>query len=140
MTYIPATLQLMNETITTAQTAATKVVVSGLARAATLNVQCIFTYGGGGTSAKVWVQTSFDGGVTWMDIANFAHTTASLNRAAVFSILGSSAIATVTDGTLADNTLSDGFLGDQLRVKFTSTGTYNTNTTCKVYAVVKNSA
>ena len=64
MTYMPATLVLMNETITTAQTASVKTSVNGLARAKTIALQCNFTYGAGGTTAKVWVQTSFDAGLT----------------------------------------------------------------------------
>lgn len=138
MTYMPATLQLMNETITTAQTASTKTSVRGLARAKSLAIHCIFDYGSGGTTAKVWVQTSFDGGTTWVDIANFAHTTSDLSRA--YNLTSNTAVTTVytvTDGTLADDTCKDGLIGDQLRVKFTSTGTYGGTTTMKVYAVAK---
>lgn len=138
MTYIPATLALMNETITTAQAAVTKTAVTGLAKAKALTLHCIFTYGSGGTSAKVWVQTSFDGGTTWVDIANFAHTTSSLSRA--YNLSGLTALTsvyTVTDGTLADDSCKDGLIGDQLRVKFTSVGTYAGSTTMKVYAVVR---
>lgn len=138
MTYMPATLALMNETITAAQTASTKTAVSGLARAKSVALECIFTYGSGGTTAKVWVQTSFDGGATWVDIANFAHTTSSISRAYNLSALTPlTTVYTVTDGTLADSTCKDGLIGDQLRVKFTSTGTYAGTTTCAVYAVVK---
>jgi hypothetical protein len=128
----------MNETVTTAQTASTKTAVPGLCRAKSVALECIFTYGSGGTTAKVWVQTSFDNGSTWVDIANFAHTTASLSRAYNLSALTPiTTVYTVTDGTLADNTCKDGLIGDQLRVKFTSTGTYAGTTTCAVYAVLK---
>jgi hypothetical protein len=138
MTYMPATLQLMNETITTAQTASTKTLVRGLARAKSVAFHCIFTYGSGGTSAKVYIQTSFDGGTTWVDIANFAHTTSSLSRSYNLSALTPvTTVYTVTDGTLTDNTCKDGLLGDQYRVKFTSVGTYAGSTTCAVYAVAK---
>ena len=138
MTYMPATLQLMSETITTAQTASEKTAVKGLARAKSLAIECIFTYGSSGTSAKVWVQTSFDGGTTWVDIANFAHTTSSLSRAYNLSALTPlTTVYTVTDGSLADNTCKDGLIGDQLRVKFTSTGTYAGSTTLKVVAIAK---
>ncbi len=138
MTYTPSTLCLMNETITTAQTAATKTAVSNLAKAKFLAIECIFTYGSSGTSAKVWVQTSFDGGVTWVDIANFAHATTSLSRAYnLCALTPITSVYTVTDGSLADNTCKDGLIGDQLRVKFTSTGTYATTTTMAVYAIAK---
>jgi hypothetical protein len=78
------------------------------------------------------------GGTTWVDIANFAHTTSSLSRA--YNLSAQTAVTTVytvTDGTLADDTCKDGLIGDQLRVKFTSTGTYAGTTTMKVYAVAK---
>lgn len=138
MTYMPATLCLMNETITTAQTASTKTAVSGLARCKSLALECIFTYGSGGTTAIVYVQTSFDGGSTWVDIANFAHTTSSLSRAYNLSALTPlTSVYTVTDGSLTNNTCKDGLIGDQLRVKFTSTGTYAGSTTVAVYAIAK---
>ena len=139
MTYIlPRTLTLMNETITTAQTAALKTSVSGLARASSLALYCNFTYGSSGTTAKVYVQTSFDGGTTWIDIAMFDHTTSSLARA--YNLTSTTAITsvyTVTDGSLSSNTCKDGLIGDMLRVKFTSTGTYATTTTMQVYAIAK---
>ena len=135
---MPATLCLMNETITAAQTASTKTAVAGVARATAIALECIFTYGSGGTTAKAWVQTSFDGGTTWVDIANFAHTTASASRAYNLSALTPiTTVYTVTDGTLADSTCKDGLIGDQLRVKFTSTGTYGGSTSVKICAVLK---
>lgn len=135
---MPATLQLMSETITTAQTASTKTSVRGLARAKSMALHCIFTYGSSGTAAKAWIQTSFDGGTTWVDIANFAHTTSSLSRAYNLSALTPvTTVYTVTDGSLADDTCKDGLIGDQVRVKFTSTGTYSGSTTMKVFAVLK---
>lgn len=138
MTYIPATLCLMSETITTAQTASTKTAVRGLASAKSVALQCVFTYGSGGTTAKVYVQTSFDGGTTWVDIAMFDHATTSLKRAYNLSALTPlTTVYTVTDGTLTANTCKDGLVGDQLRVKFTSTGTYAGSTTMAVYAIVK---
>ena len=138
MTMLQATLQLMSETITAAQTASTKTAVTGLARAKSAALYCNFDYGSGGTTAKVWVQTSFDGGTTWVDIANFAHTTSDLKRAYNLSALTPiTTVYTATDGTLADDTCKDGLIGDHLRVKFTSTGTYGGSTTCAVYAVLK---
>ncbi len=138
MTYMPATLVLMNETLSTAQTASTKTAVTGLARAKSLALECIFVRAGGGTTAKVWVQTSFDNGSTWVDIANFAHTTSSLSRAYNLSALTPlTSVYTVTDGSLADDTCKDGLIGDQLRVKFTSTGTYTGASSVAVYAVAK---
>lgn len=138
MTYMPALLTLMNETITTAQTASTKTAVTGLARSKSLALYCNFTYGSSGTTAEVFVQTSMDGGTTWIDIAQFHHTTASLARCYnLTSVTPITSVYTVSDGSLSNNTCKDGLLGDQLRVKFTSTGTYATSTTCQVYAIAK---
>lgn len=135
---MPATLELMNETVTAAQTASTKTSVSGLARAKSCALHCNFDYGSGGTNSKVYVQTSFDGGTTWVDIACFAHTTSDLRRCANLSALTPvTTIYTATDGSLADDTVKDGLIGDLLRVKFTSTGTYGGSTTMKVHAVLK---
>ncbi len=100
-----------------------------------LTLHCRFTYGSGGTTAKFWVQTSFDKGTTWVDIANFAHTTASINR--LYNLkpeTGITAILTCLDATLADNTAVDGVLGNRLRVKYTTTGTYAGSTTVAINA------
>jgi hypothetical protein len=138
MNPLPATLVLMNETITTAQTASTKTAALTLARAKSVSLQCNFTYGSSGTSAKAYVQTSFDDGATWVDIACFALTTSSLRTCAnVSAATPVTTIYTATDGTLADNTVKDGLIGSQLRVKFTSVGTYAGSTTMTIYAVVK---
>lgn len=129
--------------LTTITTAVTAVTTNGgpvvdLTDIIVASFQITFTYGSGGTNAKFWVQTSFDSGVTWVDIANFALTTSSLR--AVSSVRTGTAVAanyTATDGTLADNTIKDGLLGDQLRVKYTTTGTYAGGTTAQIDAVTK---
>lgn len=138
MTYMPNQLVLMNETVTTAQTASTKTAVTNIANARSVGLHCNFTYGSGGTSAIVYVQTSFDGGSTWVDIASFDHATTSLRR--VYNLTVSTPVTTVytaLDGTITANTAKDGLLGSQLRVKFTSVGTYAGSTTMAVHAVVK---
>lgn len=99
-------------------------------------LQAAFTYGSGGTNLKVWVQSSADGGVTWYDVACFAFTTASKTRLANLS--GRTAVTTLAtpgDAALSDDTTVDGLLGDRLRVKYTSTGTYAGSSTIVVSAV-----
>jgi hypothetical protein len=121
--------------ITTARTAVVEDFLFVPRDANALSLQAVFTYGSGGTTAKAWVQTSLDGGLTWIDIANFAFTTSSLR--AVNSVRASTAVAanyTATDGTLSDNTIKDGILGDRIRIKWTTTGTYAA-TTLKITAV-----
>lgn len=100
-----------------------------------LCVEAIFTYGSGGTTVDAYVQTSFDGGTTWVDIFNFHPTTASLSSIVNLSCL--TPVTTVyppTDGTLASNTVKDGVLGDLLRVKYKSAGTYAGGTTLLIVA------
>lgn len=132
-------LTLLDEAITTA--------VSGVAPDAptyslpglnieSLGLQAKFTYGSGGTTAKVWVQTTFDQGATWVDIANFAFTTASLTRLYHLTAAAASTIVTPTDGTLADGTAVNGLIGSNLRCKLTTTGTYAA-TTVVVTAVIR---
>lgn len=102
-----------------------------------LALQANFAYGSAGTTAKVWVQTSLDGGATWVDIANFAFTTAALRKVAAVNIFIAATHATPTDGTLADNTIINGLLGDRIRVKYTTTGTYAGATSLTVTAVAR---
>lgn len=90
-----------------------------------LAVQATFTYDSGGTSVDAYLQTTLDGGVTWIDIAQFHFTTASARKA--FNLNSQTPVttqATPTDGSLASNAAVDGLIGPQLRVKVASTGTY----------------
>ena len=96
-----------------------------------LTVQANFVYGSGGTTVKAWIQTSVDDGASWMDVICFALTTASGKRVAQvnnFVAITGAAVVTPTDATLADNTILNGVLGNRMRVKITSTGTYAGNT------------
>lgn len=80
--------------------------------------------GTGGTTADVWVQTSLDQGSSWIDIANFHFTAAGTKAANLSGLTPVTAPITPTDGTLAANTCQDGILGDRLRAKVSSTGTW----------------
>jgi hypothetical protein len=104
-----------------------------------LAVQSVFLYGAGGTTVKVWVQTSLDGGLTWIDIINHPYlTTAGRFTSAVSAdITAGAAPVAATDGTSADNATVNGVLGDRVRVKYITTGTYSGATSIAVYAVAK---
>lgn len=96
-------------------------------------VQCNFTYGSGGTSADAWLQTTVDGGVTWIDVANFHFTTSTARF--VYNLSSATALTTEytpTDGTLAANTSKDGIVGSMWRVKYTTVGTYAASTTLRL--------
>lgn len=122
-------------------TAAITGVVVGAALALQLSArylaaQAIFTYGSGGATAKFWVQTSLDGGVTWIDIMSFAFTTATLTKVSgvqLFTALGPA--ITPGSGALADNTIINGLIGDQIRVLGTTTGTYAGGTSIAITAL-----
>ena len=84
-----------------------------------------FAYGSGGTSVDAYVQTSFDGGLNYMDVAHFSFLLANKTRA--FNLSGNTAVtAIVTPSvhTLAADTALDGFLGSLYRVWLVIVGTY----------------
>lgn len=121
-----ATVALYTKTITTALTGA----ASGIYRTSggpimNAALQAAFTYGSGGTSATVYVQTSFDNGVNWVDVACFAFATTTAVKIANLSALTPvTTLYTPTDGTLTSNTVKDGVIGPMWRTKTTSVGTY----------------
>ena len=137
---MPALLKptnLISRVITTAETATTADAVAMLGRVESLTIYVVFTYGSGGTTCRVWVQTSLDGGATWMDIADVSATTSSITRAYHLTAAAVTAIATPGDGALAANTSVNGFLGPVFRTKVTSTGTYAGSTTLTVSVLPK---
>lgn len=125
--------------ITTAVTATVTTPIKFLTGMSYLVARATFTYGSGGTTAKFWVQTSYDGGLTWADVMNFAFTTATADKlSAVNTYTPPTAQATAqTDGTLADNTVYQGALGNAIRLKYTTTGTYAGSTSISINAIAK---
>lgn len=109
--------------ITTAGTT-TCTAITGLTGMQSLTATLDFRYGSGGTSVKAYLQTSTDSGNTWIDIACFAVATTSLKKAYNFSALTPVTAVTPTDGSMSDNTQLDGILGDRVRLKVVSVGTY----------------
>ena len=96
-------------------------------------IQANFTYGSGGTTVSAWVQTSFDGGLTWVDATSFGFTTSSAKS--IFNLSGLTAVIapiTPTDGSLLANTAVAGIIGSQWRVKYTTTGTYAGGMTLRI--------
>lgn len=136
-----AHVTLLSQTITTAGTvvgAVTPFAKLPHDAARYLAVQAVFTYGSGGTSAKAYVQTSLDGGTTWVDVASLAFTTATATKvSAVSTSVALAAGVAPTDGTLTDNTILNGLVGDRVRVKLISVGTYAGSTTLVVTAVAR---
>ena len=95
-----------------------------------------FVRGGGGGTAKAFIQTSLDGGSTFIDVICFAFTTSSLRKVA--NITRSTAVTTPvapTVGAMTDNTGQSGIIGDVIRIQFISAGTvYSGTTTLDIFA------
>jgi hypothetical protein len=90
-----------------------------------LTIEAIFNYGSSGTSVDAYIQTSLDGGTTWIDIAQFHFTTSALKGVYNLSALTVQTTQIVpSDGTLSSNTAIDGILSTQYRAKYKSSGTY----------------
>ena len=90
-----------------------------------VTAQIKLAYGSGGTSGNAFLQTSLDQSATWIDIASVTFTTAGKTVVLNFSGLTPRLTEyTPTDGSLANDTAVDGILGDRLRLKVVTVGTY----------------
>lgn len=88
-----------------------------------------FVYGSAGTTVDLYVQTSMDAGVTWIDIMNFHFTTSSATKVSkVTDAIALAAAITPGDGALTANTILDGLLGDRFKVKMVVVGAYVAST------------
>ena len=101
-----------------------------------LTIQAKFVYGAGGTSVKVDIETSLDQGLSWVPIARLAFTTA--NAVKVINLSGLTVKTTpATPAPLSDDSCLDGVLGDRIRCRITSVGTYSSNTSISVRASIR---
>lgn len=108
--------------------------IDGLDWMAAVTLFANFTYGSGGTSCVAVVQTTIDG-VNWIDIARFDFAQASAGKRCNLSGLTPVGVAAVA--ALSSEGVLDGILGDRLRCKITSVGTYAGNTSISVRASVR---
>ena len=79
------------------------------------------------------MQTSFNGGQTWVDVAEFHLTTASEEY--LYNLSSLTPVTTeysATNGSLSSNTCKDGLIGPLLRVAYKSSGTYAGSTTLQI--------
>lgn len=105
-----------------------------------LTLQANFIYGSGGTTLDGYVQTTFDGGATWADIAQFHYASVLASLRSGFNLSSLTPFTTTggktfTDGTLAAGTAIDGFIGSMIRFKYASTGTFAGGTALQVVAL-----
>lgn len=105
----------------------------GFAEAKSVLLSINFTYGSGGSTLKVVVETTPDQGTTWIEVYRAAFTTASGQRIVNLSAL--TAISSpYTPAALSDDTAKDGIIGDRFRVKKIVAGTYAGNSSLSVRA------
>jgi hypothetical protein len=127
---------LLNTTITTAVTAVVtqnfqiRPGPGGQFLPTVMQLQGTWTYTSGGTTSDFWVQTSLDGGVSWVDVAHFGPNLTASTRLIV-NVESAAGIATgyvATDGSFGTTgtttTVAGGIFGTMWRVKYTTTGTY----------------
>lgn len=121
------------EVITSAsdRAGATQAYLAGLGDISAACLQCNFTYGSGGSTLKVVIETTLDQGTTWIEVARFAFTTASAEKLFNLSAL-TPKIAAVTPAALSDDAALDGILGDRWRARKIVTGTYAGNSSVSV--------
>lgn len=118
--------------------------LTGLEGMVSCAIQLDFAYGSAGGSGVTYIQTSLDGanegGIpsgSWIDIASFTFDTQSKSRTFNFSAMTPVEAFEAGDGALTGDTQVDGILGDRLRLKTVTTGTYATSTTLAGRAVVR---
>lgn len=130
----PGVYTLAAMDITTALTSSAQTAIDDLDGMTAVTLDVSFAYGSGGTSCSVTVQTTFDGGTSWRDIARFDFTTSTAIKQCNLEGLLSKDVTAYA--ALAAEGVNDGVLGDQLRAVVTSVGTYAT-TTLSVRASVR---
>jgi hypothetical protein len=120
--------------IATALSASAQTAIDDLDGMTAVTLEASFQWGSGGTSCSAVVQTSFDGGTIWRDIARFDFTTATAVKHCNLEGLLSKAVTSYA--VLASEGVYDGVLGDELRAVVTSVGIY-ANTVLSVRASVR---
>lgn len=131
----PAVYTLAALGITTALSAQAQSPIASLQGMTAVTLEFAFAYGSGGATCIAVVQTTFDGGTTWRDIARADFATASATKHCNLEGMLSKAITAY--GALNAEGVYDGVLGDQLRCVVTSTGTYAAPTSLSVRASVR---
>jgi hypothetical protein len=127
----------------TAQTIAAAGTITGtdysITNAKYLTVQSKFLYGAGGTAVKVFIQTTLDGGATWINIVSHAFLLAAATKvSSVTSDVAPAAQAFApSDSVLTDDAIIQGVIGSRIRAKVVSTGTYSGATSIDVRVVAK---
>lgn len=110
---------------------ATQAFLSGLGEKLGATLSINFTYGSGGTTLKVVIETSLDQGTTWLEVYRAAFTTSGGQRIVNVSAL-TPKTTPLTPAALSDDTVMDGVFGDRWRARKIVTGTYAGNSSVSV--------
>jgi hypothetical protein len=87
--------------------------------------QATLSYGSGGTSINVYVQSSVDGGGTWSDVISFNQSLPGTHlRQTAAVVQGNSVAADSADAGLAAGTNNPAAFGNWWRVKYVVAGAY----------------
>ena len=133
--YANQRFSLLSAALAAAVTGQTSDPVRGLAGSKYIGLFAALTYGTGGTSANFIVQTTFDSGANWLDIASIAFATGTSKKFHAL-VVSNVSNTTPTSGVLSANSLNQGIIGDELRVFWGNAGTYSA-TTVVITAVAK---
>lgn len=113
------------------QQGATQAYIDDLDGMLAATIQVNFTWGSGGTSLKVMIETTLDDGTTWIEVARLAFATASEEN--IVNLSGLTPKTTVyTPAALSDDTVVDGILGPRWRARILAVGTFAGNTSLSV--------
>lgn len=107
--------------------------ITGLVGMSAVTLEAELKGGSGGSAVTALVRSRISTGGTWREIARFDFTTGDSKSCTIAAGTGAD-IASL--GTLSANAVLQGFLGTDLEVVITSTGTY-TDTTLSVRAAVR---
>ncbi len=94
-----------------------------------------FDWGSGGTTVSVIVETSLNSGDDWVEVAEFDFGTADAKKTACVVANAAAGVSAVS--ALGSESVRQGVLGDRLRARVTSVGTYGGGTTISVRAAVR---
>lgn len=129
----PGVYTLAATAVTTALTNSVQTAIDSLDGMAAANIVMEMLGGTGGSTIVGIVQTTFDAGTTWLDVARFDFASTAGKKSVTLQTNAAKGVTAYA--ALAAEGVNDGLLGDELRAVITSTGTY-TSTTISIRASV----
>lgn len=135
----PGTYTLFTGAITTALTAAAQTAITSLDGMLAVTFEAEVVGWTGGSSIQGLIQTSLDGGTTWLDVANFYFTGAGKKFATMSGTAetpSGSAVSTYSALTSSSDGKNVGLIGPQYRGVVTTVGTFS-NTTLAMRLVAR---